>query len=121
MCRGQCPGTSISGDWRNRTEHCGVWKALFEYFEQRLREVGETPFSLAPERERVEKLMVERWAQGQRPTMWSLREELHLLPPERGNGVNVPHADQPHQDWHRDHWDLDPLRGLKGVAPVGAP
>jgi len=22
MCKGQFPGTSISGDWRNRIEHC---------------------------------------------------------------------------------------------------
>ncbi|HTR41058.1 MAG TPA: radical SAM protein, partial [Pseudomonadales bacterium] len=22
MCKGQCPGTAIDGDWRNRTEHC---------------------------------------------------------------------------------------------------
>jgi uncharacterized protein len=22
MCKGQCPGTAIDGDWRNKTEHC---------------------------------------------------------------------------------------------------
>ena len=26
QCKGQCPGTSIDGDWRNRTEHCDLWK-----------------------------------------------------------------------------------------------
>ena len=26
MCKGQCPGTAIDRDWRNRTEHCEVWK-----------------------------------------------------------------------------------------------
>ena len=29
MCKGQCPGTAIDGDWRNRTEHCDLWKGLF--------------------------------------------------------------------------------------------
>ncbi len=29
MCKGQCPGTAIDRDWRNRSEHCAVWKALF--------------------------------------------------------------------------------------------
>ena len=26
MCRGQCPGTAINGDWRNRSSFCAVWK-----------------------------------------------------------------------------------------------
>src|SRR5205814_3871036 len=30
MCKGQCPGTAVEGDWRNRTEHCEVWKGLYE-------------------------------------------------------------------------------------------
>jgi len=33
-CRGECPGTGINGDWRNRTEHCEVLYKLFEKFEK---------------------------------------------------------------------------------------
>ena len=40
MCKGQCPGTAIAGDWRNRTEHCQVWKALFEHFEKEMQAEG---------------------------------------------------------------------------------
>jgi uncharacterized protein len=28
-CRGNCPGTGIGGDWRNRTAHCETLKAIF--------------------------------------------------------------------------------------------
>ena len=30
-CKGNCPGTGINGDWRNRTSHCAVLKRLFGY------------------------------------------------------------------------------------------
>lgn len=33
ICKGQCPGTAIDGDWRNRTKDCKFWTRLFEYFE----------------------------------------------------------------------------------------
>ncbi len=42
ICKGQCPGTAIGGDWRNRTEHCEVWKQLLDFTEQgadRLRQI----------------------------------------------------------------------------------
>lgn len=29
FCKGQCPGTGIGGDWRNRTRDCGLWYHLF--------------------------------------------------------------------------------------------
>jgi len=32
ICKGQCPGTAIDGDWRNRTRDCEFWKRLFSYF-----------------------------------------------------------------------------------------
>ncbi|HKG89132.1 MAG TPA: radical SAM protein [Nitrososphaeraceae archaeon] len=36
MCKGQCPGTAIDGDWRNRTEYCEVWKTLYENIEEEM-------------------------------------------------------------------------------------
>ena len=37
QCKGQCPGTAIDGDWRNRTEHCEVWKGLYRDIEEDAR------------------------------------------------------------------------------------
>lgn len=64
MCKGQCPGTAIDGDWRNRTEHCEVWKALFTQLETELTGEGALPLSLRTDRERVEQTMLEHWAGG---------------------------------------------------------
>lgn len=69
MCKGQCPGTAIDGDWRNRTEHCGAWMKLFEHVEQRLLAEGFEPLSLAPERGEVERAMLRAWAEGRNPRL----------------------------------------------------
>ena len=50
QCKGQCPGTSIDGDWRNRTEHCELWKGLFRTLEEQMLDAGEVPVSASPER-----------------------------------------------------------------------
>jgi uncharacterized protein len=67
MCKGQCPGTSIDGDWRNRTEHCSIWMELFEHVEQRLMAQGIKPLSMAPERLSVEQAVLQAWAEGRNP------------------------------------------------------
>jgi uncharacterized protein len=64
MCRGQCPGTAIDGDWRNRTEHCEVWKAAYGQVESELVAEGRQPLSLSPHRARIEQYLLERWGQG---------------------------------------------------------
>ena len=69
MCKGQCPGTAIDGDWRNRTEHCGVWMGLYEHLEAEMIEQGEAPLSLSPDRERVEKSFLDAWSSGQNTSM----------------------------------------------------
>lgn len=66
MCKGQCPGTAVDGDWRNRTEHCEVWKGLFRHLEEQLLEGGQTPLSVrSEERLRIEKMFFDSWASGQ--------------------------------------------------------
>jgi len=62
MCKGQCPGTAVDGDWRNRTEHCSFWKAAFEILEQDLVQQGKTPISLDPRRGALERLAIEEWS-----------------------------------------------------------
>ncbi len=64
MCKGQCPGTAIDGDWRNRTAHCEVWKGLLTQIESELVEKGEAPLSLSPHRKAIEGDFVEAWGRG---------------------------------------------------------
>jgi uncharacterized protein len=64
MCKGQCPGTAIDGDWRNRTEHCGVWMGLYEDLEAELVAESLNPLSLSPERHQIEHALLERWSRG---------------------------------------------------------
>jgi radical SAM protein with 4Fe4S-binding SPASM domain len=63
-CRGQCPGTAINGDWRNRSEQCQSWKQAFEAIENELLEAGRTPISLNSERLLIEEATVHFWEEG---------------------------------------------------------
>jgi uncharacterized protein len=69
MCKGQCPGTSIDHDWRNRSEHCEIWKALFARVEKDLIESGENPISVSPMRPQLEALLVNQWSSGKNITI----------------------------------------------------
>jgi uncharacterized protein len=64
MCKGQCPGTAIDGDWRNRTEHCEVWKAVYGHLETELLAEGKQPLSLSPQRNDIEQSLLAGWRQG---------------------------------------------------------
>lgn len=75
MCKGQCPGTAIGGDWRNRTEHCEVWMSLFTEVERELVRRGEVPLTLHPLRRWLEGQLVRAWAQGRNPSLRSLPRE----------------------------------------------
>ena len=72
MCKGQCPGTSVDGDWRNRSEHCEIWMSIFEMLESRLQAEGAMPLSLSPRRMEVEKLAIEHWSQGRQISLKAL-------------------------------------------------
>jgi len=69
MCKGNCPGTAVDGDWRNRTEHCEVWKSVYETIEAELIGQGQTPLSVHPIRAELERTHLEAWAGGSRTTM----------------------------------------------------
>lgn len=102
MCKGQCPGTAIDGDWRNRSEQCPIWFALFEELEQQLVAAGEMPLSLASDRPMLEAAMVHMWDQGKMASIRAVREFAHVQP------ISIPgysHSDVPHGDEHGDHWD----------------
>lgn len=76
MCKGQCPGTAIDGDWRNRTEHCEVWKTLFARIEKSLIEKEVAPISLLPIREDLEEAMLKAWTSGTNPLIQDVLQVL---------------------------------------------
>jgi uncharacterized protein len=69
MCKGQCPGTAIDGDWRNRSEHCGVWKGLLGHLEERMLESNLAPISVARQRPELEQFFIRSWIQGHNTTI----------------------------------------------------
>ncbi len=78
VCKGQCPGTGIEGDWRNRSESCEVWRRLFALTEEDLLAEGRTPISLHPRRSEVEAALLAAWASGVNPTLGQIRIQLVL-------------------------------------------
>lgn len=68
MCRGQCPGTAIDGDWRNRSELCGLWKQLFIHAEKQLILRNAFPLTIDPARHRRERHLALLWASGRNST-----------------------------------------------------
>lgn len=45
FCKGNCPGTAIDGDWRNRSSHCQTWFQLFSAVERDLIDEKRLPRS----------------------------------------------------------------------------
>jgi radical SAM protein with 4Fe4S-binding SPASM domain len=77
MCKGQCPGTAIDGDWRNRTEYCAVWKDMYRHLEEEMLDRGLSPISARPERKRLEQFFLETWTRGQNTTIAHALPRLH--------------------------------------------
>ena len=72
MCKGQCPGTAIDGDWRNRTEHCEVWMELYGEIEQELLAEGKQPLSRDPSRRELEQGFLRQWMSGRNTNLANL-------------------------------------------------
>lgn len=106
-CKGNCPGTAIDGDWRNRSDQCEVWFRLFEFVERRLVEQGRTPISLDDEaRTRVVEGLLAGWERGTQPSIGRV-----LVGDIEGSS----HGDAPHGD---SHADSDSRRIFSTVVPV---
>lgn len=97
MCKGQCPGTALGGDWRNRTEHCQVWYELLERLEADLIEEGEVPLSTWSRRAFVEAALVAEWAAGRNVPISHVLKAL--------NGEEARAEDAPPRYQHVDHFD----------------
>ncbi|HET8847057.1 MAG TPA: radical SAM protein [Ktedonobacteraceae bacterium] len=96
MCKGQCPGTALQGDWRNRSELCGVWKAIFTHLENRLIAHHLEPLSAHAQRPRLEQRMVLGWQNGHNTPLHVLAREIAAEPaasfdaPEQVNRFYMP-------------------------------
>lgn len=102
FCKGECPGTAIDGDWRNRSEHCQVWFALYEHIEECLLKEGEKPLSLSPRRQEIEQRFIELWGNGCRAYLTEVLQQLDNPAAVRSqtgfHGDYTDHGDSPHID-----------------------
>ncbi|MCB8966087.1 MAG: radical SAM protein [Ardenticatenaceae bacterium] len=111
MCKGQCPGTAVAHDWRNRTEHCDVWMALYAHLEAEMVAAGETPLSLHPSRVAVEQAVLAAWTQNQYLSVAAAMEQITrggetaVSPTTTTHGDHTDHGDSYHRDVHGDHLD----------------
>ncbi len=97
-CKGECPGTGESGDWRARTDHCSTLMRTFELLEGHLVAAGREPVSQSLKRPLVEGRMLAAWAAGNNV---SVAAALSAADP-----LSLPHGDAPHGDRpHGDHTD----------------
>jgi uncharacterized protein len=124
-CKGQCPGTSIDGDWRNRTEHCNVWKALLRQIEEEMLDQGQIPISANPLRREVERHFLVTWSSGSNTSIATALAQVEKNhngnttsngngKVNQGNGNRIDHRAKPtwigeensaHGDLHGDHTD----------------
>lgn len=106
MCKGQCPGTAVDGDWRNRTADCKIWMTLFERLEQEMVSNGEVPLSLNFDlRTKLERGMMGVWETGQHVSLKTALERIAAGKPILVAPFNQDHGDVPHGDQHGDHYD----------------
>lgn len=100
QCKGQCPGTAIDGDWRNRTRDCELWKILFEELETDCLNNDRVPLSISPKREEIEQLIVESWSRGSNMYMYEALR--HLGATVRPPSATTEEFNESHGDWHGD-------------------
>lgn len=104
MCKGQCPGTAIDGDWRNRSEHCDLWKGLFRQLEENLLDEGQQPLSVSPERGEIERGFMDLWSSGRSLSIAGVRRWMSegkdpaAVSAAGGHHGDQPHGDSPHGD-----------------------
>jgi uncharacterized protein len=88
MCKGQCPGTSINGDWRNRTEHCEEWKELFATIERRMILAGKVPLTIQPLRFDLEARHLQAWERGENPSISRTLADWHTEQTNASDSAN---------------------------------
>jgi uncharacterized protein len=110
MCKGQCPGTAIDGDWRNRTEHCAEWMHLFATIERRMILAGAIPLTIQPLRLDIEQRQLAHWACGENPSM--SRIAANLRDERAGVAVDRFRDGRPAEPKPRLSWVSDAARDI---------
>ena len=111
-CKGNCPGESIGGDWRRKTEHCGTLQRVFEALETRLASLGFRPVSSDEKRRtKLERGLLEAFAAGVPLGIHAALHGVRAAARRPGDPLELhadgPHADGPHGDSpHGDHSDI---------------
>lgn len=122
QCKGQCPGTAIDGDWRNKSRDCPTWMTLLETEERLLLDQGIIPMSVAPGRLNRERAFLstlmspdtrnghcDHTDHGGQTEHGDAPHGDHTdnPPGELGSKYgNVEHGDVAHGDEHGDHTDF---------------
>lgn len=103
FCKGQCPGTAMNGNWRNRSEFCDLWFRLFILVEQELVEEGEMPLSLHRSLvHQLESSFIDKWKSGHE---WTMEHAFNgMTNAHRGSAPHVNNGGRGHGD-HMDHGD----------------
>lgn len=107
MCKGQCPGTGVDQDPRNRTEDCYLWMELFKFVEAEMEDYGQIPLSKDPRRKELEHLLFQGWSVGKRLSIRTILESIDQggSRSEKVKRCND-HQDGGHGDYS-DHGDSD--------------
>ena len=94
LCKGNCPGTAIDGDWRNRSRDCGLWYALFSRLEMEMRLKAKVPITDRPPKElaRMKAVMMRAWEMGIPMTLKRAANKWTVPVP---GGWHADHADAP--------------------------
>lgn len=101
-CKGGCPGQSIGGDWRRKSEHCKTLQSIFKTLEKRLAAVGFRPISLDHRRELVEARMLEAFSAGN-----PISVKRAMTDEAPASSKDNSHGDNDHGDrGHGDHGDV---------------
>ncbi len=112
MCKGQCPGTAVDSDWRNRSEHCEIWMTLFRHFEDELLNKGASPISAQVVRFELEQYMLDGWENNDNRSMQ------HYLEARNWFSTDVMDKNKcgfnSHGDQHGDHYDAGGMNNGEG-------
>jgi len=107
FCKGQCPGTAIDGDWRNRTRDCRTWYTLFERIE-------------TDQKGAVLSELAKTEIEGAYLRVWTGEQGHHQDTPHGDIAHGDSHGDSPHGDAHADS-SMVFEGGIPGVILDGPP
>lgn len=69
ICGGSCPGEAKGQDWRNKTWHCNLMKALIGFYERRLLAMGIDVITKRGSLRLVERYILDSLVQGRRVSL----------------------------------------------------